>query len=77
MIRRGVMKKLPRSRVALTLLGLSKAALADIIVDMARGSEGDDASDEVLLQHIGDFAAPTLHARGDRVPEWCATGDDK
>lgn len=51
------------------LRGLSKAALADIFVDLVQQNLGDDEADgEKLLAALYDAAEPVMLARNDKLP---------
>ena len=50
------------------LMKLSKAALADCVVDLLRAAS-DSCDDPVSVDHAIERLAPVLAMRGDRVPK--------
>lgn len=55
-------------RVTQHIHRLSKAALADLVVDLLIRMEGESMSDHRLLRAFQDAAGPVLINRGDSVP---------
>jgi hypothetical protein len=50
------------------LMALSKAALADLVVDLIRRAEGETIDGRTLAEAVVAAAEPVCLARGDRVP---------
>lgn len=55
--------------VAFLLNSCSKAALADALIDSARGEVGADEDGEALLHALEARLEPVLTARGDKLPK--------
>lgn len=51
-----------------TIMALSKAALADLVVDLLRRSEGEDLDGEPLAKAFVEAYGPIAVARGERPP---------
>lgn len=51
------------------IMSLSKAALADVVVDLIRRMEGESTDGRLLAEAFIAAAEPTLTARGDRIPQ--------
>ena len=56
-------------RLAYGLDTLSKAALVDLVVDLARREIGEDATDDALATTIEQMHGPIARARGDKPPK--------
>ena len=66
-IKKGIQSS-PHHAVTYWLESLSKGALADIVLDYARLSIGEDENPARLLEEMIRFASPRLMSRGDRCP---------
>lgn len=67
----GLNKKRPvfaTGHVGAYLDSISKAALADLVVDLVRAAHGEETADYQMLALLSDAIGPVAAARGDKIP---------
>lgn len=55
--------------VRMYLDGLSKAALVDLVAELAAMREGHTGTDDLTLGQVQELCRPMLKVRGDREPK--------
>ena len=61
---------LASKRLAQAIASLTKSALIDLVVDLARLEVGNHPSDERLAKVIQNWHSPVARARGERPPDF-------